>query len=83
MSRKRSIPDCVSAGSSRIVPYQRGEDFGTRHARRLSANLEQETNVRRWGDQRGLTLRITNEGIIGRSRMGISGRNGGRRAQNS
>ena len=31
-------------------------------ARRLSANLEQEANVRRWCEQRGLTLRITNEG---------------------
>ena len=33
-----------------------------RHARRLSANLEQEANVRRWCEQRALTLRITNEG---------------------
>jgi len=62
MSRKRSIPDTVSAGRSRIVPYYRGEDFRIRHARRLSANLEQEANVRRWCRQRGLTLRITNEG---------------------
>src|SRR5437667_6387564 len=62
MSRKRSIPDSVSAGRSRIVPYYRGEDFRMRHARRLSANLEQEANVRRWCGQRGLTLRITNEG---------------------
>jgi hypothetical protein len=44
------------------VPYYRGEDFRMRHARRLSANLEQEANVRRWYEQRGLTLRITNEG---------------------
>src|SRR5437588_13027474 len=62
MSRKRSIPDSVGAGRSRIVPYYRGEDFRMRHARRLSANLEQEANVRRWCGQRGLTLRITNEG---------------------
>jgi len=62
MSQKRSIPDRLSAGTSRVVPYQRGEDFRTRHARRLSLNLEQETNVRRWCQQRGLTLRITNEG---------------------
>ena len=40
MSRKKSIPDSVSAGRSRIVPYYRGEDFRMRHARRLSANLE-------------------------------------------
>ena len=62
MSRKRSIPDSVRAGRSRIVPYYRGEDFRMRHARRLSANLEQEANVRRWCGQRGLKLRITNEG---------------------
>ena len=62
MSRKKSIPDRVRAGRSRIVPYQRGEGFRTRHARRLSANLEQEANVRRWCAQRGLKLRITNEG---------------------
>src|SRR5207253_9170650 len=62
MSRKRSIPDIVSAGRSRIVPYYRGENFRMRLARRLSANLEQEANVRRWCGQRGLTLRITNEG---------------------
>src|SRR5437899_12506595 len=62
MNRKRSIPDSVSAGRSRIVPYYRGEDFRMLHARRLSANLEQEANVRRWCGQRGLTLRITNEG---------------------
>ena len=40
MSRKRSIPDSVRAGRSRIVPYYRGEDFRMRHARRLSANLD-------------------------------------------
>ncbi len=62
MSRKRSIPDRVSAGRSRIVPYYRGEDFGTRNARRLTANLEHEANVREWCRQRDLTLRITNEG---------------------
>jgi len=62
MSRKKSIPDRVRAVRSRIVPYQRGEDFRTRHARRLNANLVQEANVRRWCEQRGLTLRITNEG---------------------
>lgn len=62
MSRNRSIPDRVSAGRSRTVPYYRGEDFRTRHARRLSANLEEEANVRRGCEQRGLTLRITNHG---------------------
>ena len=62
MSRKGSIPDRVSAGRSRIVPYYGGEDFTTRHARRLSANLEQEADVRRRCEQRGLTLRVTNEG---------------------
>ena len=59
MSRKRSIPDRISAGGSRIVPYYRAEDFRSRHSRRLTANLEQEA---RWCQQRGLTLRITNEG---------------------
>ena len=44
------------------MPYYRGEDFRRCHARRLSANLEQEANVHRWCGQRGLTLRITNEG---------------------
>jgi hypothetical protein len=62
MSRKGSIPDRVSAAKSRMVPYQPGEDFRTRHARRLSANLEQEANVRRWCQQRGLILRITTAG---------------------
>ena len=62
MSRKRSIPDIVTAGRSRIVPYRRSEDFRTRHARRLRANLEQEANLRQWCEQRGLTLRTTNEG---------------------
>ena len=62
MSRRRSIPDRVSAGRSRIVPYSRDEDFRTRHARRLTTNQEQEASVRRWCQQRGLTLRITNEG---------------------
>jgi hypothetical protein len=62
MSRKRSIPDRVSAGRSRIVPYRQGENSRSRHARRLSANLAEEANVRRWCEQRGLTLRITNEG---------------------
>jgi hypothetical protein len=59
MSRKKSIPDSVSAGRSRIVPYYRGEDFRMRHARRLSA--KQDANVRRWCGQRGLTLRIIDE----------------------
>ena len=62
MSRRRSIHDAVSAGKSRLVPYRHGEDFRTRHARRLSANIEQEAAVRRWCQQRGLTLRITNGG---------------------
>jgi len=62
MGRKRSIPDLASAGKSGIVPYRRGEDFRTRHARRLTANLEQEATVRRWCQQRGLTLRIKNGG---------------------
>ena len=62
MSRKRSIPHIVTAGRSRIVPYRRGEDFRTRHTRRLRADLEQETNLRQWCEQRRLTLRITNEG---------------------
>jgi hypothetical protein len=52
----------VSVGRSRIVPYYRSEDFRTRHERRLSANLEQAAEVRRWCQQRGLALRITNEG---------------------
>ena len=42
MSRKRSIPDSKSAGRSSIVPYRRGEDFRTRHWRRLATSLEQE-----------------------------------------
>ena len=62
MSRKRSIPDIVTAGRSRIVPYRRGEDFRTRHTRRPRANLEQKANLRQWCEQRGLTLPITNEG---------------------
>jgi hypothetical protein len=62
MSRKKSIPERASAGRSRIVQYRRGEDFRTRHARRLRANLEQEEDVRRWCGQKGLILRITNEG---------------------
>src|SRR6266699_4348721 len=62
MSQQKSIPDRARVGRSHIVPYQRGEDFRTRHARRLSVNLENEANVRRWCEQRGLTLRITNEG---------------------
>ena len=61
MSRRRPIPDRLSSGRSRIVPYYRGEDFSTRHARRLSANLEQVANVHRWCQQQGLTLRITND----------------------
>jgi hypothetical protein len=62
MSRKRSIPDSLNAGRSRIVPCRRGEDFTSRHSRRLNANLDQAAEVRRWCVQRGLTLRITNEG---------------------
>ncbi len=62
MSRRRSIPDRASAGRSRIIPYRSGEDFSIRHARRLSANLEREVEVRQWCQQRGLMLRITNEG---------------------
>ena len=62
MARRKSIPDRVRAGRSRIVPYRRGESFKQRHARRLDANLEQEVKVREWCRQRGLTLRITNEG---------------------
>jgi len=62
MARRKSIPDRVRAGRSRIVPYRRGEHFKTRHARRLDANLEQEAKVQEWCSQRGLTLRITNGG---------------------
>src|SRR4029077_10662174 len=62
MSRRRSIPDAVRAGKNAIEPCRRGEDFRTRHARRLSANLDHEATVCRWYQQRGLTLRITNEG---------------------
>lgn len=54
----------MTAGRSRIVLYDRGEDFRMRHARRLRANLEQEVNVRRWCEQRGLALKITNEGHL-------------------
>ena len=72
MGRKRPIPDLASAGKSGIVPYRRGEDFRTRHARRLTANLEQEATVRRWCQQRGLTLRIKNGGHLGRSPAGLS-----------
>ena len=81
MSRKRSIPDNRTAGRSGIVPYRRGEDFRTRHWRRLST-LEQEMDVSRWCEQRGLTLRITTD-IIGKSQVEFSWPNGGRRAQNS
>ena len=84
MSRKKSIPDSVSAGRSRIVPYYRGEDLRMRHARRLlSANREQEANFRRWCGQRGLTLRITNEPHHWQITDGGSWPNGGHRAQNS
>ena len=62
MSRKRSIPDSVTAGRNRVVPYRRSEDFRTRHACRLRANLEQKANLRQWCEQRRLTLRIPNEG---------------------
>jgi len=62
VSRKRSIPDIVMAGRSRIVPYRRSEDFRTRHARRLRADLEQKNNLRQWCELRRLTLRTTNEG---------------------
>ena len=62
MSRERPISDRLSSGRSRIVPYYRGEHFRTRHARRLFANLEQEASVRQWCQQKGLMLRITNEG---------------------
>lgn len=61
MSRKRSIPDSKSAGRSSIVPYRRGEDFRTRHWRRLATSLEQEAEVRRWCVKHGMTLRITNQ----------------------
>jgi len=74
VSRKRSIPDIVTAGRSRIVPYRRGEDFRTRHTRRLRANLEQEANLRHSSEQRGLTLRTTMKDIIGKSRREFSGR---------
>ena len=60
--RKRSIPDSKSVGRSRIVPYLPNEDFRTRHRRRLTTNLEQEADVRRWCAQRGLKLGITNDG---------------------
>ena len=61
MSRKRSIPDSVSPAGAVSC---RTTEAGLQNApwRRLSANLEQEANVRRWCGQRGLTLRITNEG---------------------
>jgi len=62
MARKKSIPDRVRAGRSRIVPFRQGEHFKERHARRLDANLEQAAKVRQWCHQRGLTLRITNGG---------------------
>jgi hypothetical protein len=62
MARRKSIPDRVRAGRSRIVPYRNGETFKARHERRLYANLEQEAKVREWCRQRGLTLRITNNG---------------------
>jgi hypothetical protein len=38
MSRRRSIPDTVTAGSSRLVPYRRSKDFKSRHVRRQNAN---------------------------------------------
>ena len=62
VSRKRSIPDSKSVGRSSIVPYRRGEDFRTRHRRRLATSLERETEVRRWCVKHGMTLRITNDG---------------------
>jgi hypothetical protein len=62
VGRKRSIPDRMRAGKSHIIPYYRNEDFRTRHARRLDANLQHQANVRLWCEQRGLMLRITNEG---------------------
>jgi hypothetical protein len=63
MRRKRSIPDTVSAGRSRTVPYVLPRR-GLQNAPCASSKRKSGTGVQRsrWCGQRRVTLRITNEG---------------------
>ena len=62
MTKRHSIPDRRSVGRSAVVPFQGGEGWKSRHGRRLTTNLDYESDVRDWCDQHGVELSITNGG---------------------
>ena len=60
--RRRRYPDVHAIGPGRQSRYRPEEDWRERHARRLTQASECEAHVRRWCEQRGVALRLGNEG---------------------
>jgi len=62
MTRKARKPDVRNAGRSKLVPFIPGERPTQRHRRRLETNLAATPELARWTAEKGLTLRICNQG---------------------
>lgn len=62
MTRRHRYDDRRSAGSSKIVPFQSGEQSSDRHERRLSTNLSYRDEVKAFCQQHSISLRINNGG---------------------
>ena len=54
--------DSKSAGKSKLVPYQQGEGYKSRHRRRYSINLEMQDEMKEWCAGHGIEVEIKNEG---------------------
>jgi hypothetical protein len=63
MSRRGAkYSDRFSAGRSKIVPFNPGEDPSDRHFRRKEANLARQNTVREFCQQNGIDLKVNNDG---------------------
>src|SRR5690348_4211933 len=54
--------DTKSVGRSDLVPWRAGESHSDRHGRRLNDALRFESVLQAWCDERGVALKVSNEG---------------------
>lgn len=54
--------DTRTLGKSQIVPFKRDEDWHSRHARRMNANLNHADELKNWCGEHGWRFDIKNEG---------------------
>jgi len=60
--RSDRFPDTRTAGRSNLVPFQDGEGYRKRHARRKYANIDNLEEMQEWCEAKNVGLQITNRG---------------------